>query len=183
MVIVFRDASQEVIRDRDLQHRAMHDSLTGLSNRIEFQERLREAFLKSRHLSRPAAVVAVDLDRFKAVNDTGGHAAGDAILRQVADACRGAVRASDTVARLGGDEFAIILENCGAANADQIARQLLQALNPLAIEWDGRSYSVNASLGLAMTADDMIDEKSWLARADQACYQAKRAGRGQLISA
>src|SRR6202000_3474936 len=137
--------------------------LTGLSNRIEFQERLREAFLKSRHLSRPAAVVAVDLDRFKAVNDTGGHAAGDAILRQVADACRGAVRASDTVARLGGDEFAVILENCGAANADQIARQLLQVLNPLAIEWDGRSYSVNASLGLAMTTDDMIDEKSWLA--------------------
>ena len=159
MVIVFRDASQEVIRDRDLQHRAMHDSLTGLSNRIEFQERLREAFLKSRHLSRPAAVIAVDLDRFKAVNDTGGHAAGDAILRQVAEACRGAVRASDTVARLGGDEFAVILENCGAANADQIARQLLQALNPLAIEWDGRSYSVNASLGLAMTTDNMIDEK------------------------
>ncbi|HEY2399835.1 MAG TPA: diguanylate cyclase [Steroidobacteraceae bacterium] len=182
MVIVFRDASEEVIRDRDLQHRAMHDPLTGLSNRIEFQERLREAFLKSRHLRRPAAVVAVDLDRFKAVNDTGGHAAGDAILRQVADACRGAVRASDTVARLGGDEFAVILENCGAANADQIARQLLQALNPLAIEWDGRSYSVNASLGLAMTTDDMIDEKSWLASADQACYQAKRTGRGQLIS-
>jgi diguanylate cyclase (GGDEF)-like protein/PAS domain S-box-containing protein len=183
MVLVFRDASQEVIRDRDLQHRAMHDSLTGLSNRIEFQERLREAFVKSRHLGRPAAVVAVDLDRFKAVNDTGGHAAGDAILRQVANACRGAVRASDTVARLGGDEFAVILENCGAANADQIARQLLQALNPVAIEWDGRSYSVNASLGLAMTADDMIDEKSWLASADQACYQAKRTGRGQLISA
>jgi diguanylate cyclase (GGDEF)-like protein len=67
---------------------------------------LREAFLKSRHLSRRAAVIAVDLDRFKAVNDTGGHAAGDAILRQLADARRGAVRASDTVARLGGDEFA-----------------------------------------------------------------------------
>jgi len=183
MVIVFRDASQEVIRDRDLQHRAMHDALTGLSNRVEFQERLREAFLKSHHLSRPAAVIAVDLDRFKSVNDTGGHAAGDAILRQVADACRGVVRASDTVARLGGDEFAVILENCSAANADQIARQLLQALNPLAIEWDGQSYSVNASLGLAMTSNDMTDEKSWLAAADKACYQAKNQGRGRLISA
>lgn len=183
MVIVFRDASQEVIRDRDLQHRAMHDSLTGLSNRVEFQERLREAFLKARHLSRPAAVIAVDLDRFKAVNDTGGHAAGDAILRRVAEACRSAVRASDTVARLGGDEFAVILENCGAVNADQIARQLLQALNPVTIEWDGHSYSVNASLGLAMTSEEMSDEKSWLASADKACYQAKNKGRGQLISA
>jgi diguanylate cyclase (GGDEF)-like protein/PAS domain S-box-containing protein len=180
MVIVFRDASQEVVRDRDLQHRAMHDSLTGLSNRIEFQERLREAFLKSRHLSRPAAVIAVDLDRFKAVNDTGGHAAGDAILRQVAEACRGIVRHSDTVARLGGDEFAVILENCAGTTAEQIARQ--QALNPLGIEWDGHRYSVNASLGLAMTCNDMSDERAWLENADKACYQAKKAGRGQLVS-
>jgi diguanylate cyclase (GGDEF)-like protein len=108
--------SQEVIRDR-----ALHDPLTGLNNRMEFQEHLREAFLKSGHLNHPAAVITVDLDRFKAVNDTGGHAASDAILRQVADACRGVVRGSGTVARLGGDEFAVILENCGAANADQIA--------------------------------------------------------------
>jgi diguanylate cyclase (GGDEF)-like protein/PAS domain S-box-containing protein len=182
MVIVFRDASQEVMRDRDLQHRAVHDSLTGLSNRIDFQERLREVFLKSRHLNRPAAVIAVDLDRFKAVNDTGGHAAGDAILRQVAEACRGAVRASDTVARLGGDEFAVILENCGAGNADQIARQLLHALNPLSIEWEGQVYSVNASLGLAMTSNELLDDKAWLESADKACYQAKKDGRGQLVS-
>jgi diguanylate cyclase (GGDEF)-like protein/PAS domain S-box-containing protein len=182
LVIVFRDASEEVIRDRDLQHRAMHDPLTGLSNRIEFQERLRDAFLKSRHLNRPAAVIAIDLDRFKAVNDTGGHAAGDAILGAVAEVCRGAVRASDTVARLGGDEFAVILGNCGSANAEQIARQLLQGLNPLAVEWDGQSYSVNASLGLAMTSAAMADEKDWLESADKACYQAKKDGRGQLIS-
>jgi diguanylate cyclase (GGDEF)-like protein len=160
----------------------MHDSLTGLSNRVEFQERLREAFLKSRHLSRPAAVIAIDLDRFKAVNDTGGHAAGDAILLGVAEACRGAVRTSDTVARLGGDEFAVILENCGDTHADPIARQLLHALNPLAIEWDGQSYSVNASLGLAMTSAVMTDEKDWLESADKACYQAKKSGRDQLIS-
>jgi diguanylate cyclase (GGDEF)-like protein/PAS domain S-box-containing protein len=182
LVIVFRDASQEVTRDRDLQHRAMHDSLTGLSNRIEFQERLHQAFLKSHHLNRPAAVIAVDLDRFKAVNDTGGHAAGDEILRQVADACRGAVRTSDTVARLGGDEFAVILENCAEINAGQIARQLLQALNPLTIEWEGRTYSVNASLGLAMTTARMADEQAWLESADKACYQAKKDGRGQLVS-
>ena len=176
MVIVFRDASQEVVRDRDLQHRAMHDSLTGSINRIEFQERLREAFLKSRHLNRPAAVIAVDLDRFKAVNDTGGHAAGDAILRQVAETCRSAVRHSDTVARLGGDEFAVILENCGASNAEQIARQLLLALNPLKIEWDGRPYSVNASLGLAMNCAELADEKAWLRTPTKPATRRRRPG-------
>ncbi|MBS0418087.1 MAG: diguanylate cyclase [Proteobacteria bacterium] len=183
MVIVFRDASDEVVRSRDLQHRAMHDSLTGLSNRIEFHERLRETFLKSHHLNRPAAVIAIDLDRFKAVNDTGGHAAGDAILRKVADACRGAVRNTDTVARLGGDEFAVILDNCGAPNAKQIARQLLQVLNPLATEWEGQTYSVNASLGLALISAQMSDAQAWLDDADKACYQAKKSGRGQLMFA
>jgi diguanylate cyclase len=178
IVIVFRDASEEVIRDRDLQHRAMHDSLTGLSNRIEFQERLREAFLKSHHLSRPAAVIAFDLDRFKAVNDTGGHAAGDAVLQAVAEACRGVVRTSDTLARLAGDEFAVILENCVAANAEQIARQLRQALNPPAIKWEGQIYSVDANLGLAVTTQSMSDVAAWLESADKACYQAKKAGRG-----
>lgn len=181
MVIVFRDASDEVVRSRDLQHRAMHDSLTGLSNRIEFNERLREIFLKSHHLNRPAAIIAVDLDRFKAVNDSGGHAAGDAILRKVAEACRGAVRSTDIVARLGGDEFAIILDNCSDPNANQIARQLLQALNPLVIDWDGQTYSVNASLGIAMISEQMTDETAWLESADKACYQAKKSGRGQLI--
>jgi diguanylate cyclase len=137
---VFRDASHEVIRNRDLQHRAMHDSLTGLSNRIEFGERLREAFLKSRHLSHPAAVIAIDLDHFKAVNDAGGHAAGDAILRKVAETCREAVRTSDTVARLGGDEFAVILENCGAADADRVGRERRQSLLPVE---EGRARSAD----------------------------------------
>jgi diguanylate cyclase (GGDEF)-like protein/PAS domain S-box-containing protein len=180
MVIVFRDATGEVTRGRELQHRALHDSLTGLSNRTDFNDRLREAFAKSHHLSRVSAVIAIDLDRFKIVNDTGGHAAGDAILCKVAEACRNVVRASDTVARLGGDEFALILENCAAERATRIANDLLNALNPIGIEWAGQEYVVNASLGLAMTSAQMADEKAWLEAADRACYLSKREGRGRL---
>jgi diguanylate cyclase len=179
MVIVFHDVTLDVDRTRDLQHRAMRDPLTGLSNRAEFEERLRTVFGKARHLDRPAAVIAIDLDRFKAVNDAAGHAAGDAVLCKVAEACRLAVRLSDTVGRLGGDEFAIILDNCPENRATDIGQQLLKALNAMEFEWKGSRYAIGASIGLAMNRD-MADEKSWLDAADKACYIAKRDGRGLL---
>jgi diguanylate cyclase len=179
MVIVFHDVTLDVDRTRELQHRAMRDPLTGLSNRAEFEERLRTVFGKARHLDRPAAVMAIDLDRFKAVNDAGGHAAGDAVLRKVAEACRLVVRSSDIIGRLGGDEFAIILDNCPEDRATDIGQQLLRALNPLEFEWQGSLYSIGASIGLAMNTD-MADEKSWLDAADKASYIAKREGRGLL---
>jgi diguanylate cyclase (GGDEF)-like protein/PAS domain S-box-containing protein len=180
MVIVFRDVTLDVDRTRDLQHRAMHDPLTGLGNRAEFEQRLRAVFGRARHLDRPAALMAIDLDRFKAVNDAAGHAAGDAVLCKVAAACRLEVRSSDIVARLGGDEFAIILDNCAEEGAKYIGQQLLRALNPLEFEWKGSRYSIGASIGLAMNRMDMADEVSWSEAADKACYDAKRAGRGLL---
>jgi diguanylate cyclase len=180
LVIVFHDATRDVDRARDLQQRATRDALTGLSNRADFEQRLCAVFEKSRHLGRPAAVMAIDLDRFKAVNDEGGHAAGDAVLRGVAEACRIAVRASDVLARVGGDEFAVILDNCKEDRAIDIARLLLRALNPLVIEWGGSHYSIGASIGLAMNSMNLADEKAWLRAADEACYIAKREGRGQL---
>jgi diguanylate cyclase (GGDEF)-like protein len=115
----------------------------------------------------------------KAVNDAAGHAAGDAALRKVAEACRLAVRSSDIVGRLGGDEFAIILENCPEDRAADIGQKLLRALNPMEFEWQGSRYTIGASIGLAMNRD-MADEKSWLEAADKACYIAKRDGRGLL---
>jgi diguanylate cyclase len=179
MVIVFHDVTLDVDRTRDLQHRAMRDPLTGLSNRAEFEERLRSVFGRARHLDRPAAVMAIDLDRFKAVNDAAGHAAGDALLCKVADACRLALRLSDIVGRLGGDEFAIILDNCSEDRATDIGQQILRILNPLEFEWKGSRHTIGASIGLAMNRD-MADEKSWLDAADKACYIAKRDGRGLL---
>jgi len=181
MVIVFHDVTREVGRTRDLRHRAMHDPLTGLSNRAEFEEKLRQVFGRAFHSDRPAAVMAIDLDRFKVVNDAAGHAAGDAVLCKVAEACKLAVRSTDFVGRLGGDEFAIILDNCNEGRATQIGRQLLQALNPLEIEWGGLRCSTGASIGLAMKTAEMTDAKAWFEVADQACFEVKRQGRGQLL--
>jgi diguanylate cyclase (GGDEF)-like protein/PAS domain S-box-containing protein len=180
IVLVLRDATADVERTRELRHRATYDPLTGLVNRAEFQQRLRDAYRKARHLERPAALLAIDLDRFKAVNDAAGHAAGDAILRQVAAACRLHVRSSDTVARLGGDEFAIILENCSEQHVDGICQKILRALNPLEIEWEGARRGVGASIGVSTVTGAMVSESDWMEAADKACYLAKSEGRGRL---
>jgi diguanylate cyclase (GGDEF)-like protein/PAS domain S-box-containing protein len=179
-VVVLRDASAEFEQARELNHRARHDALTGLPNRMEFQQRVHKVFQRARHVEVPAAMLAIDLDHFKAVNDAAGHAAGDAVLRQVAEVFRLNVRTSDTVARLGGDEFAVILESCSPERAGAIARQLLRALNPLTLTWKGAVYQVGASIGLACTNCSMGSEQDWLAAADDACYQGKREGRGRL---
>jgi diguanylate cyclase (GGDEF)-like protein/PAS domain S-box-containing protein len=179
-VIVLRDVTHEMERERDLQQRASHDSLTGLVARGEFGERMRDLFQKARHKDRPAVLIAIDLDRFKALNDTAGHAAGDAMLCRVAEACRSVVRSSDTVARVGGDEFAMLLENCMSERARAVSEHLLRLLNPLELRWDGATHSVGASIGVAMLTATMTNEQQWLAAADQACYRAKREGRGQV---
>jgi diguanylate cyclase (GGDEF)-like protein/PAS domain S-box-containing protein len=180
IVLALRDATADVERTRELRNRATYDPLTGLVNRAEFQQRLREAFLRARQLDRSAALVAIDLDRFKALNDTAGHAAGDAMLRQAADVCRLHVRSSDTVARLGGDEFAIIFSNCRGNFVDGVCRKILHALNPLEIEWEGARRSVGASIGVATVTGGMTSESEWMEAADKACYEAKSQGRGQI---
>ena len=180
IVLALRDATADVERTRELRHRATYDPLTGLANRAEFEQRLREAFLKARQLERPTALVAIDLDRFKSLNDAAGHAAGDAMLRRVADVCRLHVRSSDTVARLGGDEFAIILSNCAAKFVDGVCQKILRALNPLELEWEGARYTIGASIGVATVGGGMAGESDWMEAADKACYQAKSRGRGQI---
>jgi diguanylate cyclase (GGDEF)-like protein/PAS domain S-box-containing protein len=180
IVLALRDATTDVERTRELRHRATYDGLTGLVNRAEFQQRLRDTYRKARHLDRPAALLAIDLDRFKAVNDAAGHAAGDAMLRRVAEVCRMNVRSSDTVARLGGDEFAIILDNCAGQFVTGICQKILHALNPLEIEWEGARRSVGASIGVSVVTREMVSESDWMEAADKACYQAKSEGRGRI---
>ena len=183
LVIVLNDATEDVERAEDLTHRASHDLLTGLANLFEFQRRLKEAFDRASKLELSAAVLAIDLDRFKAVNDTGGHAAGDAVLRRVAEVLRVTVRQSDIVARVGGDEFAIILPNCPVARIGAVGAQIACALNPMDAAWDGFTYTIGASVGLAVITPQFKSEADWLAAADQACYRAKKEGRGQLRTA
>ena len=179
-VLVLRDATAEYERDRKLSHLATHDVLTGTCNRFEFERRLQVLFDRARFLILPATLLAVDLDRFKAVNDGGGHAAGDAVLRRVAEVLRSCVRNKDTVARLGGDEFAIVLEKATPERARSVAFQIQRALNPLLVDWNGQTYTVGASLGVATITDGYESIAAWMAAADAACYEAKRTQRGQV---
>ncbi|HEY0339663.1 MAG TPA: GGDEF domain-containing protein, partial [Steroidobacteraceae bacterium] len=173
-------ATQGVERDLELSHRAAHDPLTGLTNRFEFERRSSECVERYRHIQRPATLLLIDLDRFKEVNDTGGHAAGDEVLRHVARLLTSVVRGSDVVSRLGGDEFAILLTHSDPAHAELMGHKVLRAVSELGVTWNGTTHTVGASIGAASLREGLANFADWVAAADRACYEAKRAGRGQM---
>lgn len=157
-------------------YRASHDALTGLPNRLLFEDRLHTAISQSQRQGQPSVVCFVDLDGFKAVNDVHGHACGDALLQKVAQTLQDTVRAGDTVARLGGDEFAVLLTH--AEDAAQVAQRMVQSV--AAIDRIGEArVQIGASIGLAQHPLHGQDSEQLLANADQAMYQAKLAGKGQ----
>ncbi len=165
-------------RERDQHHAlALTDELTGLANRRGLRALLDRA--REDEPGRSLALVVVDVDRFKAINDRWGHAFGDQVLRLVAEALRGAVRADDIAARLGGDEFAVVLPGLGEREAVLRARALLEALGGLRPETAGRPVVVTVSMGGARAAADEPWERL-LERADLALYRAKEAGRRRL---
>lgn len=160
--------------DREhLQWSATHDGLTGLANRGAIEARMVSALGHA-----PSALVVIDLDRFKPINDTHGHAAGDAMLKVVASVLLTKVRSGDLVARLGGDEFAVLLERCPSEVARRIAGDLQRAIACAELEWAGQVLGVGASVGVAPWSDSLTTVDSWCAAADAACYAAKDAGRG-----
>ncbi|GAB3826549.1 putative bifunctional diguanylate cyclase/phosphodiesterase [Dactylosporangium cerinum] len=163
-----------------LSHQAFHDGLTELSNRVLFQDRLDHALALHHRDARPLAVLFLDLDDFKAVNDRYGHHAGDRLLRLVADRLRGAVREGDTIARVGGDEFAVLLEGGGdpGVPADRIMAALREPF-----DLDGATVTVAASVGLveAGTHGPVHTADMLLRRADAAMYAGKRQGKGTLV--
>ncbi len=152
-----------------------HDSLTGLANRAAFEVLLEHASGRATEL--PFCALFIDLDRFKEVNDSGGHAAGDALLRDVAQVLAAQVRKSDTVARLGGDEFAVLLDHCPVAQAEVIAEKMRSAVVAYQLVWEGRVHSVGASIGLVPVSAALATAAEVLRAADAACYAAKRRGR------
>lgn len=180
VVVVLQDATADVERDLELNRRATHDPLTGLTNRFELERHLSECFERYRYIQRPATLLLIDLDRFKQVNDTGGHAAGDEVLRRVAQALTVSVRDSDTVSRVGGDEFAILLRHSDPTRAQLVGAKVLRAVSELTVEVDGKQHSVGASIGAASLGPGIGNLEEWVAAADAACYEAKRAGRGQM---
>jgi diguanylate cyclase (GGDEF)-like protein/PAS domain S-box-containing protein len=176
------DIDARVAARTQLQWTAHHDTLTGLANRAAFEQRLQKVFA-ARPQSMPAALVAIDLDLFKPINDSAGHAAGDAMLKAVAAAIRSCVRPGDLVARLGGDEFVLLLERCPSGRALPIADTVCAAVAGIELPWEGRMLRVGASAGVAALRTDMMDVAHWLRAADCACYDAKGAGRGQARAA
>ncbi|MER9315180.1 PAS domain S-box protein [Mesorhizobium sp. M0659] len=183
LVIVFQDFTDARALQRQLAYAAAHDALTGLANRSSFIRTMEELVDRSRKAgtARPAGehhFMFIDLDHFKLVNDTGGHAAGDALLKRVAEAIRGALGPEDIVARLGGDEFAVVLKAGSSAGARIAARSIIEAIRALQFTWDGRPHAIDASIGLAPIHSNSGEVDEIIARADAACYAAKAAGRG-----
>jgi diguanylate cyclase (GGDEF)-like protein len=160
----------------ELEQRATHDSLTGLMNRAGLEQQL-ELLVTPRAPGQ--ALIYFDLDRFKAVNDVAGHAAGDKLLAHVADIMRDCVRGQDICARIGGDEFCVFLRECPLPLGAQIATRLRERIHEFQMSWEGRKFSVGASLGV-VSSQSAEDGPSFMRLADAACYAAKNAGRNTI---
>ena len=173
------DITQEITTRRALEWAATHDPLTGLGNRAAFEQRVVKLFAALPR-TLPAALVVLDLDRFKPINDQHGHPAGDAVLCAVAAAAGQHLRAGDLLVRLGGDEFVAVLERCPPEVAARVAEELCRAIHELRVPWEGHLLAVGASAGLAMLEVHTPDAAAWLAAADRACYAAKAGGRGRV---
>lgn len=177
---VARDISERRASEERMRHMAQHDTLTGLPNRALFSDRLQQALAAARRDGTRMAVLFLDLDRFKPINDQYGHAVGDDLLRQAAARLSDALRASDTVARVGGDEFVALLRHVASAEgALQVATKLTQSLCA-PFDSGGRELSVSVSVGVALFPEHGEDEQSLCHAADQAMYRAKQAGEGRV---
>jgi diguanylate cyclase (GGDEF)-like protein/PAS domain S-box-containing protein len=179
-VVIFHDVSELRGLAREMSYQASHDALTGLVNRTEFERRLGAALESARGEGVGHVVCYLDLDRFKLVNDTSGHIAGDNLLREIATLIKQRVRDSDTVARVGGDEFAMLLAGCPLDKARQIADDVCQSVATQQFAWQDRVFDIGVSVGLVEVGKDSGSAESVLAAADSACYVAKQQGRGRI---
>ena len=180
MVVTFRNVTASTRLARELAYHANHDPLTGLQNRRAFQAQLQRAIGDARLFGTGNALLYLDLDRFKAVNDSGGHLAGDELLRQLALMLRKQLREHDTVARLGGDEFAVLLVNSIPANAISVAEKIRNAVVDFVFAWNGGEYRIGTSIGLVEFDDGERSVDALIALADRMCYVAKDAGRNRV---
>jgi diguanylate cyclase (GGDEF)-like protein/PAS domain S-box-containing protein len=180
-VLVFQDITQSRALQKQLAHSASHDALTGLPNRVAFDRALAAAVESATKEHRSHALCFIDLDRFKPVNDSAGHAAGDALLRHVADAIRRNCRANDFAARIGGDEFALLLTDCPMSSATRVAQKIVEAISQIQFIWNGTGYNIGASVGVTSITRRPQSELGFTGEADAACYTAKRTGRGRVV--
>ncbi len=179
-VLVFQDVADSRALQRQLTHTAMHDSLTGLPNRATFEQALQDAVRQAQREAREHALCFIDLDHFKKINDTAGHAAGDAVLRDIGAAIRGACRVNDFAARIGGDEFALLLPDCSVVSASRVAEKIIAAIaatGPSGQHARADGKAIGASIGITAISSSSTDPVELMRQADAACYIAKARGR------
>jgi diguanylate cyclase (GGDEF)-like protein/PAS domain S-box-containing protein len=179
--IIFRDVSDSRQQFREVAYQATHDALTGLVNRAEFEHCLQRSLYRARHSRTPGALLFMDLDRFKLINDSCGHDAGDTVLKQLSALYRHEVRERDILARLGGDEFALIADHCSKEEAYAIARKILESTQAYQFSRDGKVFQLGVSIGLAMFDHTTSNGQELLKQADSACYAAKQEGRNRIV--
>jgi len=179
-VLVFRDISERRRLHAEMSHRATHDDLTGLRNRADFEARLTQLLACAGQDGSTHAVLYIDMDQFKVINDTSGHAVGDLMLKQVAALLQASVRAQDVVARLGGDEFGIILERCGTDPAARVAQSICQGMETFRFVHETQRFPVCASIGLVQMDASWASAGAVMQAADAACFEAKDAGRNRV---
>jgi diguanylate cyclase (GGDEF)-like protein/PAS domain S-box-containing protein len=180
-VVLLHDVTEMRGLARQMSYQATHDALTGLVNRREFERRLDEAIENGHRGDGQHVLCYLDLDRFKVVNDTSGHLAGDSMLREVAKVLRDAVRDSDTVGRLGGDEFGMLLMGCPLEKARQIADDVCRAVGDYRFVWKDKIFNIGVSIGLVEISRESGALEELLAAADSACYVAKKQGSGRVV--
>ncbi|MGZ8157800.1 MAG: diguanylate cyclase domain-containing protein [Methylobacter sp.] len=179
-VLVFRDVTESQALMQSLSYQASHDGLTGLINRTEFERRAAGA-LHSAHENKSEHVLCyLDLDQFKVVNDTCGHAAGDELLRALSKLWQSKLRQRDTLARLGGDEFALLLEHCTLEQARSITSELSESVRNFDFTWKGKAFPVSVSIGITELTSADKDISAVLGAADAACYKSKKKKRNQV---
>jgi len=181
-VLVFHDVSESRELNRRLSYHASHDILTGLVNRREFESRLERALKSAKARETAYALLYLDLDQFKIVNDSCGHSAGDTLLHQLGNLLKAKIRWRDTLARLGGDEFAVLLESCNLDEAMKTAESLRAAIGDYKFMWDDRTFRLGVSIGVVPITADNEDVAALLSAADSACQAAKEAGRNRIHS-
>ena len=181
-VLVFHDVSESRDLNRRLSYHASHDILTGLVNRAEFENRVERALKSARARETSYALLYLDLDQFKIVNDSCGHSAGDALLGQLGTLLKSKIRWRDTLARLGGDEFGVLLESCTLDEAMNTAETLRMAIGDYKFVWEERTFRLGVSIGVVPITADNEDVAALLTAADSACAAAKEAGRNRIHS-
>lgn len=178
--IVFRDVTEMRKLADKLSYQATHDPLTGLINRREFERRLGKSIYNSHDSGKEYALCFLDLDQFKLINDTAGHAAGDEFLKQIAHKLSVNLRRSDVLARLGGDEFAILLDDCSLKTADRIANKICRTIKDSQFAWEKHVFSTGTSIGIVPINQYTSTVSDIMSAADTACYEAKEKGRNRV---